>query len=106
MARRSLRAHSIEREEADEERVGPCGAAGDTPVNENTLGVFGDAQGLDAGESAAHVVVGLVPVLLEIDERTGDPDEFLLGRFAVRSGNELWGARRSANCLVTVFIVA
>lgn len=83
--------HSIEREEADQEGIGLCGAPHNTLVKECALSIVNDAQHLDASESPVHVIIGLVPLLLEIDERTCSPGEFILGRLTVQSGNQLGG---------------
>ena len=54
--------------------------------NEGAFGIADDIEDLEAREPPPHVVVGLVPVLLEVDERSGDPDDLILQRQAVEPG--------------------
>lgn len=76
-----------------------CGAADQLPVSERASGVADDAERFDTGETAAEVVVGLVTVLLEVDECARDADEFILERLSVQTGVEPRGDRAGGELL-------
>ena len=81
-----LRSYLLERQQAHYKGVGLDRIAHRTPVDKGALSVTDDAENLQSCEPSPHVVVGLMPVLLKVDECRRDPDYLVLQRQAVQAG--------------------
>ena len=84
--RKDSASHLVERQKPDKERVALEGVAYDLPIRECTLGIVNHICYLGPGELAPHVVIGLVAMLLKINERCSDAYDFILERESIESG--------------------
>ncbi len=72
-----LAGHTAKREESCAQDVGRNGLSDCLPVSMSGIAEINEVEHLLPRERTAQIVVGVVPVLLEINKRLSDPHDFL-----------------------------
>lgn len=72
-----------------QEGIGLHGFADAAPIREGSFRPDDRRKGVQTHEPARGVVIGIVPGFLENKKTPGDPDDLILERQTVQSGNEL-----------------